>query len=264
MPWTDLALHVLALLVYPGAVLMLAFGAIAEVGAAVAIDGAGPRAALGSLLALRHHALGVPAPLLTAALLEVLAATQLAIPFSPVSPVERNLLIAAVALAAATWLGWTSGWSPPAARRMLVVHGCWLVALLAPAVVAQTLRPAALGAVIVPSELPLKALSAVLALVCLPALLQLLPDLSPPPAASRLPRWLPFCGLVVSVLAPPAPDDPGGLLRFAAETALVAAVAIGLGALAVRRPQAAERSARLAAPLAAVVLAVAAVTSAVT
>ena len=42
----DLPLHVLALLVYPGLVLVLAVGAVAEVGTAFALAGGGLRAAL--------------------------------------------------------------------------------------------------------------------------------------------------------------------------------------------------------------------------
>jgi len=147
VPWSDLALHLLALVLYPGALAALAFGVAAEIAAAWALDRVGPRAALRSLLAVSGDAAGrLPGPVLLAALLAVLAATQLAVPFNPVSPVERSLLVAVVALAAASWLGWTPAWSAPAARRQLVVQACWLVALLAPALVAQThrtrLRPA--------------------------------------------------------------------------------------------------------------------------
>jgi hypothetical protein len=259
---TDLALHALALLVYPGALTALAVGVVAELAAGAVLDRARPLTVLRSLLALPEQVAGDvrAAALVAAALLDLLAASQLAIPFNPVSPVERNLLVAAVALAAAAWLGWTGPWTAPAARRALVLQGCWLVALLAPALISQTLRPQALGAVVVPAQLPLKALAALLALVCLPALLPLLPGLAPATAAGRLLRWLPLCGLVTSVFAPPGPEDPGGLLRFGAATLAAAAAAIGLAALAGRRPWA-ERWGHLAVPLAAVVLAVAVVTS---
>jgi hypothetical protein len=263
VPWSDLVLHLLALVLYPGALAALAFGVAAEIAAAWALDRVGPRAALRSLLAGSRDAAGrLPGPVLLAALLEVLAATQLAVPFNPVSPVERSLLVAVVALAAASWLGWTPAWSAPAARGQLVVQACWLVALLAPALVAQTLRPQALGAVVVPYELPLKVLSALLALLCLPVLLRLAPDPADDEAAApRLLAWLPLCGLFTSVFAPPGGDDVGSLLRFAGITLAVAAAAIGLAALAARRPRLAARWPRLAAPLAGVVLAAAVLTT---
>jgi hypothetical protein len=262
VPWTVLGLHVLALVVYPGALAALAFGLVAEMAAAWALDGVGPRAALRSLLAVSRKAAGrMPGPVLLAALLDVLAATQLAVPFNPVPPVERSLLVAVIALAAATWLGWTAPWSATAARRELVVQACWLVALLAPALVSQTLRPQALGAVVVPSELPLKVLSALLALLCLPVLLRLAPDAEEEAAAARLLAWLPLCGLLTSVFAPPGGDDAGSLLRFAGITLGVAAAATGLAALAARRPRLGKQWPGLAAPLAGVVLAAAAVTA---
>jgi hypothetical protein len=258
----DVGLHLLALLVYPGALAALAFGVVAELAAATVLDRTGPWTALGSLLTLpRQCAGGALGPSVAAALLEVLAATQLAIPLNPVSPVERNLLVAAVALVAATWLGWTGSWTAPAARRALVVQGCWLVALLAPALVSQTLRPQALGAVVVPAQLPLKGMAALLAVACLPPLLPLLPGLAPAAAAGRLPRWLPLCGLVASVFAPPAAEDLGGLLRFGAVALATAGAAIGLAAIAARRPRIGDRWGYMVMPLAAVVLAAAVVTS---
>jgi hypothetical protein len=197
----------------------------------------------------------------------MLAATQLAVPFNPVPPVERNLIVAAVATAAAVWLAGAQGWVAAAARRTLLVEVCWLIALLAPALISESLRPQALGAVVVPSALPLKVVAGILALLCLPELLRLAPDRSGESgqpadgdAGARLPLWLPTCGLLVSLVLPHSGDDAGGLLRFLAATLATAAAAIGL-ALAARRS---SLYPRVLAPVALIVVAVAAVTSALT
>jgi hypothetical protein len=181
-----------------------------------------------------------------------------------VPPVERNLVVAAVATAAALWLAGAEGWMAGEARRALLVQVCWLLALLAPAIVSESLRPQALGAVVVPSAMPLKVAAGILALLCLPALLRLAPASSGasagPDTAARLPLWLPVCGLLVSLFLPPSGDDLGGLLRFLASTLATAAAGIGLAF-------ATGRSAlypRVLAPLALVVVAIAAVTSALT
>jgi hypothetical protein len=256
----DLPLHVLALLVYPGLLLVVAVGAVAEVGAALALAGGGLRAALLAPAAWPRRAVRRPTDLMVP-LLAMLAATQLAVPFSPVPPVERNLLVAAIASAAAAWLAGASAWSARAARRTLLVQVCWLLALLAPALVSESLRPQALGAVVVPSALPLKVAAGLLALLCLPALLRLTPGgEADPDAAARLPLWLPVCGLLVSLFIPPSADDAGGLLRFLGATLATAAAAVGL-ALAARRS---GLYPRLLAPVALVVVAIAAVTSVLT
>jgi hypothetical protein len=252
----DLPLHVLALLVYPGLALVVAVGAAAEVGVAVALTGGGVRAALLAPAAWLHRAVRGPVDLVVP-LLAMLAATQLAAPFSPVSPVERNLLVAAVAALAAAWLAGGGAWTAGEARRTLLVQLCWLLALLAPGLVSESVRPQALGAVVVPSALPLKVAAGLLALLCLPALLRLAPG---EPAPARLPLWLPVCGLVVSLFLPPSGDDAGGLLRFLAATLATVAVAVGLALVAARSPV----YPRLLAPFALVVLAIAAVTSVLT
>jgi hypothetical protein len=256
----DLPLHVLALLVYPGLVLVLAVGAVAEVGAALALAGGGLRAALLAPAAWPRRVVRRPTDVMVP-LLAMLAATQLAVPFSPVPPAERNLLVAAIAAAAAVWLAGADSWAAGAARRTLLVQVCWLLALLAPALVSETLRPQALGAVVVPSALPLKVAAGLLALLCLPALLRLTPgDEADQDMVTRLPLWLPLCGLLVSLFLPPPADDAGGLLRFFASTLAAAAAAIGL-AVAARRS---NLYPRLLAPLALVVVAMAAVTSVLT
>jgi len=259
----DLPLHVLALLLYPGLALVVAIGALAEVGAGYALAARDLRAAMAAPAAWLRRATRRPADVMPP-LLATLAATQLAVPFSPVPPVERNLVVAAIATAAAVWLAGTPGWRAGEAGRTLLVQVCWLVALLAPALASQSLRPQALGAVVVPSALPLKVAAGVLALLCLPAMLRLAPgDLGEPAdagGAARLPLWLPVCGLLVSLFLPPSGDDVGGLLRFLAATLATAAAAIGL-AVATRGRTVYPR---VLAPFALAVVAIAAVTSVLT
>ena len=263
MPIRDLALHVVALLVYPGALLTIAVGAAAEAACAVALGGAGAREALLAPAGQVRTALRRPGTLrLTVPLLAVLAATQLAAPLNPVSPVARNLLVAAIALAAAMWLGWVTTWEPEASRAALLVQLCWLVALVTPALISESLRPQALGAVVVPAQLPLKVAAGVLALLCLPGLLRLAP--AEEPATSRLFMWLPLCGLLTSVFVPPGSEDVAGAIRFVAVTLGVAAAALGLAVLAGRVRAAADLYPRLLVPAAAVVLAIGVGTSLLT
>ena len=267
MSWAGLGLHTLALLVYPGLGLTLVFGLLAEGVYALAVDRAGlAGAALVPLTRLRDSATTAWPLVFTTAMLSGLAATQLALPFTPLSPLERNLLVAVIAVAAAIWLGWGWAWSGPGAGATLVFQGCWLVAVVSPAIVSETLRPQALGAVAVPTQMPLKVLSGLLYIVCIPALLQIAGGERPVEvAATRTWLWLPLCGLGVSLFLPPAADDIGGLLRYVAAALVLALIAIGLGA-ALRLPPAGGRvlHRRLASALAAVVLIVAALTSAFT
>jgi hypothetical protein len=278
MPWAAIGLHLVALVLYPGLVLIVAVGVLAEGAASLAIDGAGLRAApLAAVRRLREGAATAWSLLLGTALLTALAATQLAVPVNPLSSLERNLLVAAVAIAAAIWLSWGRAWSAPGARVALVIQACWLVALLSPAIVSETLRPQVLGAVTVRAQLPLKALSGLLYIVCLPALLQLVGE-SPlkvgesplnagaSAAGTRVLLWLPLCGLGVSLFLPPATDDAGGSLRFVAATMGVALIAIALAAT-LRRPLKTDLPSlylRLASALAGVVLVVTALTAALT
>lgn len=249
-----LPLHLLALLVYPGLGLVLAVGALAEIGAALALTGDGFGAAVQAPATWLRQALRRPVDLVPP-LLAMLAATQLAAPLSPVPPVERNLIVAAVAALAAAWLAGASAWTAGQARTTLLAHVCWILALLAPAVVSESLRPQALGAVVVPAALPLKIAAGLLAVLCLPALLRL-----GEPECARLPLWLPICGLLVSLFLPPAGDDALGLLGFLVATLVTAAAAIALALLVGRG----ALYPRLLAPLAIAVLAMAVVTSVLT
>ena len=235
MPWGELAFNTVALLVYPGLLACLLLGLAAETATARAL-GSGP----GIVSGLR--------PWLGQRRLPPLAAGgALALPFSPLPPSERNLLVAAVALLSASWLAWSWGWGlvrrPLDARLVLAAQACWLVALLAPALVAESLRPQVLGAVVLLAQLPLKVLAASLFLICLPVLLHLLPEVAPEGAPGageelggglerrgfmgmRMLLWLPLCGLFASVFVPPASDGALDLLEFAAATLGAAGAAI--------------------------------------
>jgi hypothetical protein len=228
MPWGDLALHTLALTVYPGAAILLLFGVAAElVAARVATSvpgGFGPT----------QRAAAPASPALAVAVLGSLAATQLPVPFNPVPALERSVLVAGVALAAGAWVGSAYSREPPLRPSlMLLAHAGWLVALLAPSLAAGTLRPAALGAVAVPAQIPLKVAAAALYLLCLPAVLQLLPETAPRPgpALARAALWLPLCGLFAGVYLQPASDDLAGIARFAAEVVIAAVVAVALAVI---------------------------------
>lgn len=229
---------------YPGALLALVVGLVGEM-ATGAASGQGPaRSVLSELLRRLRRPLRMAPMSLVAGLLAILAATQLAVPFSPVSPSERNLVVAAVALAAAGWLGLRVAWDRPGCVRLVLAgQVCWLVALLAPALLTQSLRPQVLGAVMVPIQLPLKAGAALLYLLCLPALLGLVwrpasdggDEDGGGVGSARLFYWLPVCGLFTSLYFPPASADPVGLVLFAGVTLGAVAAAVGLGALLARR-----------------------------
>lgn len=229
MPWGDLALHTLALVAYPGGLLVLAAGLAAE-GASGRLLALPPTTWTARLRSLA--AAGPVPPAVPALLLAVLAATQLAIPFNPVPSGEQSVLVAVIALVAAAWILGAGSETPPRPGLVLGAQVCWLVAMLGPAVAAGTMRPAALGAVGVPIQVPVKAAAAVLAVLALPAVLQLLPDTRPgPPVPALFALWLPYCGLVASVFLPPAGQDLAGLGLFAARTLAAAVLAVGVAAL---------------------------------
>jgi hypothetical protein len=253
------------MLAYPGLAFLCVAGGLAELAAAWALvpERGGPMVAARTLLAaLRPASAGALPPLAAmAALLISLAAAQLAAPFNPLAPGSRNLLVAIVGLGAAAWLTWGWGWRRPNLEPALlvVVQGCWLLAVAAPAVVPQNLRPQVLGSVGVPSLLPLKLACGGLYLLCLPVVLQLIPESAPqgPPGAAgrargsleqagfglvRLLLWLPYCGLFASLFFAPSIDDPVGLLRFFGISAGAGAIAIAIAANLVRRPPAATRA----------------------
>jgi hypothetical protein len=272
VPWEDIGGHVVALLVYPGALTMVTLGLAAEIGAAWALvpeRGGLGAAARSSLRALRPRPRALSPLAASAAILALAAATQLAAPLNPVPPAERNSLVAAAALLGASWLTWAWGWGRRAAapQVVLAVQACWLLAVLLPSIEPGNLRPQALGAVVLGNQVPLKLACGLLYLGCLPGLLMLLPESAPqgPPGVAgkgsapeesgfvlvRGLLWMPYCGLFTSLFSPSA-DGATGVLRFLLATVGAAAVAIAIAANLTRRPAGVTRLlyVRLALPFA--------------
>jgi hypothetical protein len=225
--------HAVALLLYPGLVSMIAFGALVEI-AWVRLN---RREWERPELPRRR-----PTPVVaTVAVCAVVAAVQIAAPLNPVPGEERSVVLAAVALAFTAWAELALTVEFVAAPGLLLfVQVCWLLAVLGPAVQPESLRPQVLGNVLVPGLLPLKFACAFLYLLCLPALLRLWPFM--PVAdkrqrqrldAGRILTWLPYCGLFTTLFLPPQSDDLAGVLRFFGITFGVAAVLVLFG-LAVR------------------------------
>ena len=252
---TALGTNAAALLLYPGLLAAVVFGAAAEIGWLSLTTGGWSWPDLP-----RRR----PTPVLATVLVcSILAGVQLAAPFNPVPSAERSVVVAAIALALTVELV-----AEP--RLLLIVQFCWLLAVLAPAVQPETLRPQVLGNMLVPSLLPLKLACGALYLLCLPALLRLWPFA--PPGDRRARRrldaarglcWFPYCGLFTTLFFAPPADDLVGLVRFFGITAIVAALAIGEGLVMQRGGAVIARGLYTrAAPLyAVVVLAVAVVTS---
>jgi hypothetical protein len=253
---TSLASHSLALVVYPGLVAVVIFGGAAEMLWTRLTQGTWPEVP-------RRR----PTPVIaTVVLCSALAAAQLAAPLSPMPPEERSVVLAAVALSFTVWaeLALTVEFVAEPGL-MLVVQFCWLLAVLGPAVQPESLRPQALGNVLVPGLLPLKVASGLLYLLTLPVLLRMLPfdaehdrrkaqrfDLE------RALIWFPYCGLFTSLFFPPAGDDVLGLIRFFAITAAVAGGVLLAGLILRRRGVTIARGlyARAVPPYAALVLVV--------
>ncbi|TMF43073.1 MAG: hypothetical protein E6I23_11700 [Chloroflexi bacterium] len=259
----QLATHTAALLLYPGLVMIALFGGAAESVWVRVSEGSWVRPELP-----RHRPSAV---LTTVALSSMLAAVQMSAPFNLVPSDERNLIIAAIALGLTVWaelaLG-TEMFAEPG--LLLVVQCCWLVAVLGPAVEPQSLRPQVLGAVLVPSLLPLKVASGILYLLCLPALLKVWPV--PAPGERRARRrldalralcWWPYCGLFATLFFPPTHDDLLGLAGFLGVSVAAAGFCVLAGAYMRRRGLDVVRDAygRAVAPFAGLVLVLVAVTS---
>lgn len=259
----QLAAHSAALLLYPGLVTIAVFGVAAE---SLWVRVSERRWARPEFPGRR------PSPVLTTvAISSMLAAVQLAAPFNLVPSEERNLIIAAISLGLIAWAELALGvewFGEP--RLLLLVQCCWLVAVLGPAVEPQSLRPQVLGAVLVPSLLPLKVASGLLYLLCLPALLKLWPMAAPGERrarrrldSTRVLSWWPYCGLFATLYFPPSSDDAIGVARFFGLSLIVAGVSILAGALLRRRGAEPARGIyrRVIAPFAGVVLVLVVATS---
>ena len=251
-----LATHALALVLYPGALTAIVFGGLAEIAWTRITRGGWSRPDFP-----RRR----PTPVLAAVLIcSILAAVQLAVPFNPVPPEERSVVVAAIALAFTAWAELALTVELVAEPRLLlIVQFCWLLAVLGPAVQLESLRPQVLGNVLVPALLPLKVACGVLYVLCLPALLRLWPFVPkgdrrthPRLNAARALCWFPYCGLFTTLFVPPSDNDALGLLRFFGITSLVAAVLIGVGAVMERRGAVVARGlyTRVITPFALVVL----------
>jgi hypothetical protein len=251
---SSLASHTLALVIYPGLLTVGVFGGIAEVLWTRLTQGAWPERPRRRPTALVS----------TVGLCSILAAVQLAAPFNPMPAEERSVVIAAVALAITVWAGLALTIESVAEPGLLLmVQLCWVLAVLGPAVQPESLRPQALGNVLVPTLLPLKIASGFLYLLCMPALLRLLP-FAPEPDRRKSLRldvtralcWFPYCGLFTTLFFLPSGDDGLGLLRFFGITALVAAIVLLAGLLVRRRGSEAARGfyARAVAPYAGLVV----------
>lgn len=236
-----LATHSLAIAIYPGLVTVAVFGGLAEVIWTRLLSGEWVWQEIPRLR---------PTPVTaTVAFSATLCAVQLAVPFNPMPPEERSVVVAAVAMAFTVWaeLALTVEFVAEPGL-LLIIQFCWLLAVLGPAVQPESLRPQVLGNVLVPALTPLKVASGFLYLLCLPALLRLWP-LAPPQDrrlrrrldAARALCWFPYCGLFTTLFMTPSADDAIGWLRFFGITFLVAGVAVAVGIMVQRRGAALAR-----------------------
>ena len=209
-----------AYLVYPGFLAVLLAGMIGAWA-----DGRGAR-----LPDLRRLLRRPPLLVLAAALLGSLAAAQAGAPFSPLGSVDRNVLVAAVAVAAAAALGVDPGWSRRAPALMLGL-AAWMVGLLVPAALAGDVHPGVLASLAFGPAVAIKAAAAVLYVAGGAALLEAAGD------DVRHWLWLPVAALFASIFVPASPDDAAGLLAFFGATFGALAVMLALGFAARRLPQ---------------------------
>jgi len=230
-----IATHALALLVYPGLPTLALFG--------FAIEALWSRIAGGAQALPNPRLARAPIVQVAVALLATLAAVQVAAPFNPVPPAERNVIVAAAAIGFTAWA--ELALDPELVARpglLLVIQSCWLLSVLGPAIEPQSLRPQVLGNVLVPGLLPVKVASGFLYLLCLPALLRLWP-VAPPADRRTRPRfnttrafvWFPYCALFTTLFFPPQADDAFGVIRFFGLTIAVAAVCVIAASLLARR-----------------------------
>lgn len=212
----ELAAQALALLLFPGALSILAFGLVAE-GGVRALLGAPDGRGL-----LRHARSGLRrvAPAAGGAVvLLALGATQVAVPLSPVPASEHTVILALGALAAGGWLLWMlAGADPIAGRLLLLGQVVWALAVLAPALSVGSLLPAQVEGATLPLQVVERIVAAVAYLAALPALLLLgEPEerFSAGGQVVRLLSWAPVTGLFASLVLPNLRDNGAGILLFA-------------------------------------------------
>ena len=259
----SIATHSVALLIYPGMLVMVGFGGLVEL--------AWIRVSRRDWQRPELPRRRVTPVLATIALCSVLASVQVAAPFNPVPGDERSVVLAAVGLAFTVWADLALTVEFVAAPGLLlIVQFCWILAVLGPAVQPESLRPQVLGNVLVPGLLPVKVACAFLYLLSLPALMRLWP-LTPATDrrekrrldGGRILTRFPYCALFTTLFVPPSADDALGLIRFFAITFLVAGIAIALGMLTRSRGEAGTRGLymRAVATYAGLVVAIVVVTS---
>lgn len=218
MSFSALLSATLALVVFPGGLLALAVGALAE--------------ALASRLGLAAAAAarGRRAWVAPAIVISLLASAQLAMPLSPIAPLDSNVGVALVALALVGWLAWAELGGAAPARRLLLYQGLWALAVLAPGIPAQNLRPQVVAVLLVPGAVEVKIVAGVLYVLCLPGLLGL-SGRAPMARPIRTLLWFPYCGLFVSEFIFPGSDDAAGAARFIGLSLLLALFVLTLAGL---------------------------------
>lgn len=212
----EVAAQVIAVLVFPGALSILIFGLVAERGARALLgapDGRG---------LLRHTRSGfrrVAPAAGGAVVLLALGATQVAVPLSPVPPAEHTVFIALGALGAGGWLLWLLAGADIAAGRLLLVgQMVWVLAVLAPALVAGSLIPGQVAGITLPLAVVERSVAAIGYLAALPALLLLCEpeeEFSAGGQVVRLLSWAPQSALFASLVLPTLRDNAAGVLLFA-------------------------------------------------
>lgn len=239
----EVSAQAFALLLFPGALSILAFGLVVE-GGARALMGAPDGRGL-----LRHARSGLRrvAPSAGgAAVLLALGATQVAVPLSPVPASEHTVFLAIGALAAGGWLLWMLAGADPAAGRLLLLgQVVWVVAVLGPALGAGSLRPAEVEGTTLPLQVIERGFAAVAYLAALPALLLLCePEerFSAGGQVVRLLSWAPQTALFASLVLPNLRDNGAGVLLFAL-ICVGACLVAALTAIPLRRRPALSRRA---------------------
>ncbi|MFZ0216576.1 MAG: hypothetical protein WAM30_11640, partial [Candidatus Dormiibacterota bacterium] len=159
-------------------------------------------------------------------------------------------------LAAATWLAWVlAGANVDHGRLLLAGQVAWFVAVLGPALATGTFHAQGIVTALLPLDMVTKAFAAVLYLLCLPAVLHLVPEGGYQASSRSLPwlrigLWPPYVALFASLFWTVG-QDVGGIAEFVGVSLVAAAIAVLL-AIGLRRRPAWQRRAY---PIALLVLA---------